>query len=190
MLRPLAEGKTYQEIALETGLSRSTIRTHLHNVYIKLGVVDRAQAVLTAVRRGLIEDPYASGSASGDLSLWESTLESEVVNRAPPAARHQRAKERRPIADLVVAEGGGPRPFLEPAESRLTDDGGPPPRKEGALADVLIAMNLKGLTGTEDELAETYAEAMGADGFDRYGKLIKLAAVAMLAAVRVRVLSE
>ena len=32
----------------------STIRTHLHNVYRKIGAVDRAQAVLIAHERGWI----------------------------------------------------------------------------------------------------------------------------------------
>ena len=48
----LAEGKVYKQIALELGLSTSTVRTHLHNVYGKLGAVDRAQAVLIASERG------------------------------------------------------------------------------------------------------------------------------------------
>jgi putative nucleotidyltransferase with HDIG domain len=48
ILRRLAEGKTYKEIALELSLAVSTIRTHLHNTYVKLGVADRAQAVLRA----------------------------------------------------------------------------------------------------------------------------------------------
>jgi DNA-binding NarL/FixJ family response regulator len=38
----------YKQIAGEMQLSVSTIRTHLHNVYGKIGAVDRAQAVLTA----------------------------------------------------------------------------------------------------------------------------------------------
>jgi putative nucleotidyltransferase with HDIG domain len=52
VLRQLAEGKVYKQIALELKLSTSTVRTHLHNVYGKLGAVDRAQAVLIATERG------------------------------------------------------------------------------------------------------------------------------------------
>jgi putative nucleotidyltransferase with HDIG domain len=52
VLRRLAEGKVYKQIALELSLSTSTVRTHLHNIYGKLGAVDRAQAVLTATERG------------------------------------------------------------------------------------------------------------------------------------------
>jgi putative nucleotidyltransferase with HDIG domain len=54
VLRFLAEGKVYKQIALELALSVSTVRTHLHNVYAKLGVIDRAQAVLTATDKGWI----------------------------------------------------------------------------------------------------------------------------------------
>jgi putative nucleotidyltransferase with HDIG domain len=54
VLRLLAEGKVYKQIAGEMQLSVSTIRTHLHNVYGKIGAVDRAQAVLTAHDRGWI----------------------------------------------------------------------------------------------------------------------------------------
>jgi putative nucleotidyltransferase with HDIG domain len=51
-LRGLAEGKVYKQIAAELSLSVSTVRTHLHNVYRKIGAVDRAQAVLIARDRG------------------------------------------------------------------------------------------------------------------------------------------
>lgn len=53
-LRGLAEGNVYKEIAAEMGLSASTVRTHLHNVYRKIGAADRAQAVLVARERGWI----------------------------------------------------------------------------------------------------------------------------------------
>src|SRR3954463_4810330 len=52
VLKRLAEGKVYKQIALELSLSTSTVRTHLHNIYGKLGAVDRAQAVLIATERG------------------------------------------------------------------------------------------------------------------------------------------
>jgi putative nucleotidyltransferase with HDIG domain len=52
VLKRLAEGKVYKQIALELSLSTSTVRTHLHNIYGKVGAVDRAQAVLIATERG------------------------------------------------------------------------------------------------------------------------------------------
>jgi putative nucleotidyltransferase with HDIG domain len=54
VLKRLAEGKVYKQIAHDLGLSASTVRTHLHNTYAKVGAVDRAQAVLMATERGWI----------------------------------------------------------------------------------------------------------------------------------------
>jgi putative nucleotidyltransferase with HDIG domain len=52
IVRLLAEGKVYKQIAAELGLRTSTIRSHLHATYRNLGVLDRAQAVLIATQRG------------------------------------------------------------------------------------------------------------------------------------------
>ncbi|MGI8659584.1 MAG: HDOD domain-containing protein [Thermoleophilaceae bacterium] len=52
VLKRLGEGKVYKQIAHELALSTSTVRTHLHNTYAKLGASDRAQAVLIATDRG------------------------------------------------------------------------------------------------------------------------------------------
>lgn len=54
VVRRLARGMVYKQIAGELNLSTSTIRTHLHNIYGKLGARDRAQAVLIATERGWI----------------------------------------------------------------------------------------------------------------------------------------
>ncbi|MEZ5075327.1 MAG: response regulator transcription factor [Solirubrobacterales bacterium] len=55
VLRLLAEGRTAARIGAELHLSESTVKTHLHNLYDKLGVSDRAAAVATAMRWGLLE---------------------------------------------------------------------------------------------------------------------------------------
>jgi putative nucleotidyltransferase with HDIG domain len=54
VLRGLAEGKVYKEIARDLGLSTSTVRSHCHGAYRRLGVADRSQAVLQATSRGWI----------------------------------------------------------------------------------------------------------------------------------------
>jgi putative nucleotidyltransferase with HDIG domain len=54
VLRGLSRGLVYKQIASELGLSSSTVRSHLHNIYGKLGAGDRAQAVLIATERGWI----------------------------------------------------------------------------------------------------------------------------------------
>jgi putative nucleotidyltransferase with HDIG domain len=48
VMRALAEGKPVKEIALQLGLSASTVRNHLHRIYGRIGASDRSQAVLIA----------------------------------------------------------------------------------------------------------------------------------------------
>jgi putative nucleotidyltransferase with HDIG domain len=48
VMAELSKGHVYKEIAATLGLSVSTVRTHLYNAYKKLGVGDRAQAILLA----------------------------------------------------------------------------------------------------------------------------------------------
>lgn len=55
VLRLVAEGLSGPEIAREVKLSATTIKSHLHSLYDKLGVSDRAAAVAEAMRRGLLE---------------------------------------------------------------------------------------------------------------------------------------
>jgi two-component system nitrate/nitrite response regulator NarL len=50
----LAEGASAPDIARKLYLSPATVKTHLHNVYEKLGVSERAAAVAEGMRRGLI----------------------------------------------------------------------------------------------------------------------------------------
>lgn len=54
VVRLLASGKTYKQVACALELSQSTVRNHLHNVYHKLNVVDRAQAVIVSRENGWI----------------------------------------------------------------------------------------------------------------------------------------
>jgi putative nucleotidyltransferase with HDIG domain len=54
ILKLMAEGQRAAQIAQELHLSVSTVRSHLHNVYAKLSVADRAQAVLLATERAWI----------------------------------------------------------------------------------------------------------------------------------------
>ena len=49
----IAQGRTNEEIALHLTLSLKTIRNHVSNIFSKLQVADRAQAVLRAREAGL-----------------------------------------------------------------------------------------------------------------------------------------
>jgi two-component system nitrate/nitrite response regulator NarL len=55
VLRLIAAGKSLPEIAQELYLGLTTVKTHVQHLYEKLGVSDRAAAVASAMRRGLIE---------------------------------------------------------------------------------------------------------------------------------------
>lgn len=61
VIRQLALGLTYKQMALASGLSVSTIRTHIHHAYTKLEVVDRAQAVLKCAREGWLDEAVEIG---------------------------------------------------------------------------------------------------------------------------------
>ncbi|MCB9686447.1 MAG: response regulator transcription factor [Alphaproteobacteria bacterium] len=50
----VADGLTGPQIAERTGLSRSTVNTHVEHAREKLGTRTRTEAVAVAVRRGLL----------------------------------------------------------------------------------------------------------------------------------------
>lgn len=53
VLRLIAGGRSNKEIALDLTLSEKTVKTHVSNVLQKLGLADRTQAALYAVRHNL-----------------------------------------------------------------------------------------------------------------------------------------
>jgi DNA-binding NarL/FixJ family response regulator len=55
VLRLLAGGMPNKRIAYELAISEKTVRNHVSNMYEKLHIYDRSQAVLYAVRKGLVE---------------------------------------------------------------------------------------------------------------------------------------
>ncbi|MBC3881607.1 response regulator transcription factor [Undibacterium sp. LX40W] len=57
VLTKLAEGLRNQEIADQLGLSLSTVKCHVNAILDKLDAVDRTEAVVTALKRGIIHLP-------------------------------------------------------------------------------------------------------------------------------------
>jgi two-component system nitrate/nitrite response regulator NarL len=55
IMRLTADGHSAREVAGQLYVSPGTVKTHLQNVYEKLGVSERAAAVAEAMRRGLLE---------------------------------------------------------------------------------------------------------------------------------------
>ena len=50
----IARGRSNKLIALELGIAEKTVKTHVGNILGKLGLSDRTQAALYAVREGLV----------------------------------------------------------------------------------------------------------------------------------------
>ena len=55
VLELISQGLSAPEIGRQIHLSPTTVKSHLHKLYEKLGVSDRAAAVAEAMRRGLLE---------------------------------------------------------------------------------------------------------------------------------------
>jgi DNA-binding NarL/FixJ family response regulator len=55
ILKLLATGMANKQIAFRLKISEKTVRNHVSNMYQKLNIYDRSQAVLYAVRKGLVE---------------------------------------------------------------------------------------------------------------------------------------
>jgi DNA-binding NarL/FixJ family response regulator len=51
----IASGMPNKRIAYKLGISEKTVRNHISHIYEKLEIYDRSQAVLYAVRKGLVD---------------------------------------------------------------------------------------------------------------------------------------
>jgi DNA-binding NarL/FixJ family response regulator len=58
VLKLIAEGFTNREISSSLSISESTVENHIHHIYEKLGVSNRAQAIIHALvsKIALLED--------------------------------------------------------------------------------------------------------------------------------------
>jgi DNA-binding NarL/FixJ family response regulator len=54
VLRLLPSGSSNKAIAFQLGLSENTVKSHISHIFSKLGVQSRAEAVSTAMQRGLL----------------------------------------------------------------------------------------------------------------------------------------
>jgi len=54
VLKWIAEGKSNKEIAALLFITEGTVKTHVLSIHEKLGVSDRTEAVVTAIKRGIL----------------------------------------------------------------------------------------------------------------------------------------
>jgi len=54
VLKWIAAGKSNKEIAMLLFISEGTVKTHVLSIHEKLGVADRTDAVVTAIKRGIL----------------------------------------------------------------------------------------------------------------------------------------
>jgi NarL family two-component system response regulator LiaR len=69
VLRLAAKGEANKEIAKELALSLPTVKAHLANIFNKMGVASRTEAVLQAVRQGWIQVEDAAPEAASGAAL-------------------------------------------------------------------------------------------------------------------------
>jgi len=55
VIKALAQGKSNKEIARALDISEKTVRNHASNIYNKLHIFDRTQAVIYAIRQGIVD---------------------------------------------------------------------------------------------------------------------------------------
>lgn len=54
VLQMMSSGKSNKEIGVALGIVEGTVKVHVANIFDKLHVIDRTQAVTTAIKRGII----------------------------------------------------------------------------------------------------------------------------------------
>ena len=55
VLRLIAKGRSNKEVASDLGIAEATVKTHLTNVFGKLGAADRTQAITIAIKRQILQ---------------------------------------------------------------------------------------------------------------------------------------
>ncbi len=54
ILREVAKGKSNKEIGETLYISESTVKTHISNIFQKLGIKNRSEAILYAIKKGIL----------------------------------------------------------------------------------------------------------------------------------------
>lgn len=124
ILRLLAEGATNQQIAQQLNISVNTVKVHVRNIFGKIGVTSRAEAVLYAVRIGLVH----VGGAPATTPPAE-TIEDPPAQEAAPAE----VAPQGGIKEDLSAPTSAPSEIAVAEPALLADQGGSAPRADRRL---------------------------------------------------------
>jgi DNA-binding CsgD family transcriptional regulator/N-acetylneuraminic acid mutarotase len=150
VLRGLADGAANKDIADDLSISPYTVKTHLRNIYTKLGVSTRTEALTVAMQQGLLVVPGVPGSAEQTLAPPPPAAP-EAITRPAPSHRWRNISLLLVVVLLLAAgllfvqwRTGGLTPSSDPlfeeqpiGDSRwLTSRPMPEPRTGQAVAAV------------------------------------------------------
>jgi DNA-binding CsgD family transcriptional regulator len=119
VIRHIASGLTYAEVAREMRLSTSTLRTHLSNAYGRLGVSSIAQALAACSQAGWLDEVPRDGAAvefADRRVTWAQRLYLEAFDQSLRAGEDPEERERSQrlreaaLAGVYNEAGGDPPP--------------------------------------------------------------------------------
>ena len=126
VIKALARGMSDRQIAKSLGISEKTVRNHTSNIYRKLHIFDRTQAVIYAVREGVI-----------DVGIWSTAPHGNPHRNLGTLARAA------PELDLPTQPF---HPLSHPHEPNATI--GSKPRPSSVTSAPSVSLSVRSLTST------------------------------------------
>jgi DNA-binding CsgD family transcriptional regulator len=107
----MAEGLTNRQIATRLWISEATVKSHVSHILAKLGRTDRTQAIVFAMRAGLVRPPLSDGADQRRTETGSPRV-SGSSSRGSGRIRRARACGRRragsPTCTRRSSRGSGP----------------------------------------------------------------------------------